>query len=106
MNFWRSIEGSDKKVRWLQGTARPGAASVTTDFPYNETQIFTITTYLSTGITSRGRIGIDAALTGRALKNPWFVDPVDKEVLIKGINEVISSVRFGEMSYKYTSNTC
>lgn len=99
LNFWRSLEGSDKKTRWLQGTARPGAASVETEFPYNQTQIFTITTYLSTGITSRGRIGIDAALTGRALKNPWFVDPVDKEVLIKGINEVVSSIRFGELPF-------
>nr|WFD55757.1 cellobiose dehydrogenase [Coprinellus micaceus] len=96
LNFWRSIEGSDKKVRWMQGTARPGAASVETEFPYNKTAIFTITTYLSTGITSRGRIGIDAALTGRALKNPWFVDPVDKETLVKGINELLSSVRFVE----------
>jgi cellobiose dehydrogenase (acceptor) len=102
LNFWRSIEGSDKKVRWMQGTARPGAASVETEFPYNKTAIFTITTYLSTGITSRGRIGIDAALTGRALKNPWFVDPVDKETLVKGINELLSSVRFGTFAISLT----
>ncbi|KAJ2927968.1 hypothetical protein H1R20_g9137, partial [Candolleomyces eurysporus] len=93
LNFWRAIRGSDKRTRYLQGTARPGAASVTTAFPYNETKIFTITTYLSTGITSRGRIGIDAALTGRALANPWFTDPVDKESLITGINEILSSMK-------------
>ncbi|KAF6760392.1 cellobiose dehydrogenase [Ephemerocybe angulata] len=93
LNFWRSIKGSDKRTRWLQGTARPGAASVTTEYPYNTTQIFTITTYLSTGITSRGRIGIDAALTGRALTNPWFTDPVDKASLITGINELVSSIK-------------
>lgn len=93
VNFWTSIRGSDKRTRWLQGTARPGAASITTDFPYNASQIFTITTYLSTGITSRGRIGIDAALTGRALENPWFVDPVDKESLIEGIKELVGSIK-------------
>ncbi|TFK24100.1 cellobiose dehydrogenase [Coprinopsis marcescibilis] len=93
INFWRALHGSDKKTRWLQGTARPGAASITTDFPYNSSNIFTITTYLSTGVTSRGRIGIDAALTARALKNPWFTDPVDKEVLLKGIHEIVNAVK-------------
>ncbi|EAU86798.2 cellobiose dehydrogenase [Coprinopsis cinerea okayama7 len=92
INFWRKLMGSDKKPRWMQGTARPGAASITTDFPYNASNIFTITTYLATGITSRGRIGIDAALTARALKNPWFTDPVDKEVLLKGIHELIDAM--------------
>lgn len=53
--------------------------------------------FSSTGITSRGRIGIDAALTGRALKEPWFTDPVDKESLITGINEIISSIKNGKL---------
>ncbi|KAH9919454.1 cellobiose dehydrogenase [Epithele typhae] len=57
MNFWRAYGGSDGKVRYAQGT------------------IFTITMYLSQGVTSRGRIGIDAALRGTALTNPWFTDP-------------------------------
>jgi len=55
-------------------------------------KIFTITTYLSTGLTSRGRIGIDAALTARALTNPWFTDPIDKEVLIQGITTLLSTM--------------
>ncbi|KAF9447344.1 hypothetical protein P691DRAFT_821966 [Macrolepiota fuliginosa MF-IS2] len=93
MNFWRAYGASDQRTRYLQGTARPGAASVTTVYPYNASQIWTITVYLSTGITSRGRIGIDAALTARALVNPWFTDPVDKQVLIQGINDVLSTVR-------------
>ncbi|TFK37026.1 cellobiose dehydrogenase [Crucibulum laeve] len=93
LNFWRAYGGSDQKTRWLQGTVRPGAASVTTSFPYNASQIFTITTYLSTGITSRGRIGIDAALTARPLIGPWFQDPIDKAVLIQGINDVISNIK-------------
>ncbi|KAF8066822.1 cellobiose dehydrogenase [Lyophyllum atratum] len=93
LNFWRAYSGTDGKTRWMQGTARPGAASVTTNYPYNASQIFTITVYLSTGITSRGRIGIDAAMTARPLINPWFVDPVDKAVLIQGINDLIANVK-------------
>jgi len=92
VNFWRALSGSDGKTRWLQGTSRPGAASVTTSYPYNASQIFTITCYLSTGITSRGRIGIDAALTARPLVNPWFVDPVDKSTLIQGLTDLVANV--------------
>ncbi|KAG6833025.1 substrate-specific activator of APC-dependent proteolysis [Tephrocybe sp. NHM501043] len=93
LNFWRALSGSDGITRWAQGTVRPGAASVTTSYPYNASQIFTITLYLSTGITSRGRIGIDEALTARPLVNPWFTDPVDKAVLIQVINDLILNVK-------------
>ncbi|KAF8066812.1 cellobiose dehydrogenase [Lyophyllum atratum] len=93
LNFWRAYSGSDGKTRWLQGTARPGAASVTSSFPYNASQIFTITAYLSTGITSRGRIGIDAGMTARALVDPWFTDPIDKAVLITGLNDIVSNIK-------------
>jgi len=92
LNFWRAYSGTDGKQRWLQGTVRPGAASVNTSYPYNASQIFTITAYLSQGITSRGRIGINAALTGLPLVNPWFTDPVDKTTLIQGLNDILSTV--------------
>ncbi|KAF9491048.1 cellobiose dehydrogenase [Pleurotus eryngii] len=92
MNFWRAYGGSDGKTRWMQGTVRPGAASVTSSNPYNASQIFTITTYLSTGITSKGRIGIDVALRPRVLVEPWFTDPIDKTVLLQGINDIVASV--------------
>ncbi|KAF9038951.1 hypothetical protein BDZ89DRAFT_945553 [Hymenopellis radicata] len=92
LNFWRAYGGSDKKTRYLQGTVRPGAASWSTTYPFNQTQMFTITVYLSTGITSRGRIGIDAALTARPLVNPWFTDPVDKAVIITAINDLLGGM--------------
>ncbi|KAJ3567244.1 hypothetical protein NP233_g6490 [Leucocoprinus birnbaumii] len=92
LNFWRAYSGSDKKTRYMQGTARPGAASITTNNPYNASQIMTITVYLSTGITSRGRIGIDAALTARALQGPWLTDPVDKAVLRQALHDVTSTI--------------
>ncbi len=52
--------------------------------------------YRSTGLTSRGRIGIDAALTARALVNPWFTDEIDREVLLQGLQEIVSTMPQGE----------
>lgn len=71
---------------------RPGAASINSSLPYNASQIFTITVYLSTGIQSRGRVGIDAALRASPLVNPWLVDPTDKKVLLQALNDVAASV--------------
>ncbi|TCD65251.1 substrate-specific activator of APC-dependent proteolysis [Steccherinum ochraceum] len=92
MNFWRAYSGSDGKTRYAQGTVRPGAASINTTLPYNASSIFTITMYLSTGITSRGRVGIDAALRAQPIVNPWFADPVDKTVLVQALKDVVSNM--------------
>lgn len=54
--------------------------------------MFTITAYLSTGIQSRGRIGINSALTGRSLTDPWLVDSVDKEVLLQGLTDIVNGI--------------
>lgn len=75
-----------------QGTVRPGAASIETTMQYNASQIFTITVYLSQGISSRGRVGIDAALNMKPLVNPWLTDPVDKTVLLQALEDVISNM--------------
>ena len=48
--------------------------------------------YLSTGIQSRGRIGIDAGLRGTPLVNPWLTDAVDKTVLLQALNDVVSNI--------------
>ncbi|KAJ8488449.1 hypothetical protein ONZ45_g13954 [Pleurotus djamor] len=92
LNFWRAYGGSDSKTRYMQGTVRPGAASVTTSHPYNASQIMTITLYLSTGITSRGRIGIDAAIRPRVLVEPWLTDPIDKAVLLQGVGDIVAGI--------------
>jgi cellobiose dehydrogenase (acceptor) len=55
-------------------------------------QIFTITVYLSTGIQSRGRIGIDASLRAEPIVDPWLVNPVDKTVLLQALNDVVSNI--------------
>ncbi|KAJ6559844.1 hypothetical protein B0H19DRAFT_1210266 [Mycena capillaripes] len=94
LNFWRSYVGTDKKTRWIQGTVRPGGVSYAmTNFPFNSSQVFAVTLYLSTGLTSRGRIGIDANLNGVPLVQPYFTDPVDEATLVTAINDVIASVK-------------
>lgn len=53
-----------------------------------------MTLYLSTGVTSRGRVGLtSSALGAGVLTNPWFQDPVDKGVMIAGINEILGQVK-------------
>jgi hypothetical protein len=52
----------------------------------------------STGITSRGRIGIDASLKALPLVNPWLTDPNDKAVLVQGINDLLSNMGIGIQS--------
>ncbi|KAF7341559.1 Carbohydrate-binding module 1 protein [Mycena sanguinolenta] len=94
LNFWRSYVGTDSKKRWVQGTVRPGGVSYAmTNFPYNASQVFAVTLYLSTGLTSRGRIGIDANLNGVPLVQPYFTDSVDEATLVTAINDVIASVK-------------
>ncbi|KAJ7673976.1 hypothetical protein DFH06DRAFT_1319088 [Mycena polygramma] len=94
LNFWRSYVGTDKRTRWIQGTVRPGGVSYAmTNFPYNASQVFAVTLYLSTGLTSRGRIGVDTNLNAVPLVQPYFTDPVDEATLVTAINDVIASVK-------------
>ncbi|KAJ7055854.1 the flavin domain of cellobiose dehydrogenase [Mycena amicta] len=94
LNFWRSYVGSDKKTRWVQGTVRPGGVSYAmTNFPFNSSQVFAVTVYLSTGLTSRGRIGVDSHLNGVPLVQPYFTDPGDETTVVTAINDIIASVK-------------
>jgi cellobiose dehydrogenase (acceptor) len=96
VNFWRVYKGSDGKSRYAQGTVRPGASlPLDTNYPVNESSIFTITVYLSQGITSRGSIGIDSNLHMNTIVNPWFEDPTDQTVLITALQDVINSATSG-----------
>ncbi|KAF8605228.1 cellobiose dehydrogenase [Ceratobasidium sp. AG-I] len=93
INFWRAYGGSDGKTRYVQGTSRPGSCCFTPTYPYNTTAQFTITMYLSTGLTSVGRIGIDASMRSRILTSPWLTDPVDKAVLVTAITDMLSTYK-------------
>ncbi|KAJ7137276.1 the flavin domain of cellobiose dehydrogenase [Mycena filopes] len=86
LNFWRSYVGTDKKTRWVQGTVRPGGVSYAmTNTPFNASQVFAVTLYLSTGLTSRGRLGIDSNLNGGPARTA--------ATLVTAINDVIASVK-------------
>lgn len=100
----------------MQGTAHAGACCFTTIYPYNVSNVMTITAYLyvmplpspsplipftyiwpvcarrSTGLRSRGRIGIDAALTAHAIEEPWLRDSNDKSVLMQGVRDIVSNI--------------
>ncbi|KAG8994110.1 hypothetical protein FRB94_010106 [Tulasnella sp. JGI-2019a] len=93
LNFWTTVTASDGSLRYMQGTARPGASSVTTVYPYNASNIFTITVYLSNGLTSRGRIGIDSTMYMSPIVNPWFQDPEDKTAIMAGITTLLSTIK-------------
>ncbi|KAG8687354.1 hypothetical protein FRC12_017219 [Ceratobasidium sp. 428] len=92
-NFWSVYGGSDGKTRYVQGTAHPGSCCFTPTYPYNTSAQFTITMYLSTGLTSVGRIGIDASMRSRILTNPWLTDSADKAVLVKAITDMLSTYK-------------
>ena len=83
----------------MQGTVRPGFDSVTTTYSYNASNVFSITLYLSTGTTSRGRVGIDAAIRPRVLVEPWLTDPVDKAVLIQGVGDIVGGISNGMLPF-------
>lgn len=92
-NFWRAYGGSDGKTRYVQGTARPGSCCFTPTYPYNTTAQFTITMYITTGLTSVGRIGIDASMRGQVITDPWLTDPVDKAVLVTAVTDLLSTYK-------------
>ncbi|KDQ06595.1 carbohydrate-binding module family 1 protein [Botryobasidium botryosum FD-172 SS1] len=93
INFWREYTGSDGVVRYIQGTSRPGACCFTTEETYDATKVFTITIYLSHGIKSRGRLGIDVNLQAKTLNQPWLRDAVDKAVIIQAITDILTDVK-------------
>ncbi|QRV98090.1 GMC oxidoreductase [Ceratobasidium sp. AG-Ba] len=92
-NFWRTYGGSDGKTRYVQGTVHPGSCCFTPTYPYNTSAQFTVTMYLSTGLTSVGRIGIDASLRSRILTSPWLTDSVDQTVLEQSITDFLSTYK-------------
>ncbi|KAG8745775.1 hypothetical protein FRC10_007036 [Ceratobasidium sp. 414] len=92
-NFWSVYGGSDGKTRYVQGTSHPGSCCFTPTYPYNTSAQFTITMYLSTGLTSVGRIGIDSSMRSRIITSPWLTDPVDKVVLVNAITDLLSTYK-------------
>ncbi|KAG9085983.1 hypothetical protein FRC07_013235, partial [Ceratobasidium sp. 392] len=89
LNFWRKYVGPDGKPRYIQGTARP-ASSAKPSFPFNTSSDCSISMYVSEGLTSKGRIGINSTMQAVILQKPWLTDPADKDVLVRAIADLLS----------------
>ncbi|KAF8307890.1 cellobiose dehydrogenase [Clavulina sp. PMI_390] len=89
LNSWRIYGGTDGITRYTQSTIHIGACCFTPLYAYNTTQQFTASIYLSTGLTSKGRIGIDAAFKGQVLTNPWLTDSHDTAVLAQAATDFL-----------------
>jgi cellobiose dehydrogenase (acceptor) len=96
-NFWRAYSRSDGTTQWVQGTTHPGSCCFTSPYSYDANKTMTITLYLSTGIKSRGRIGIDASMTAQPITNPWLTDAEDAKILFQALQDTVST-------YKNVSN--
>ncbi|KAF2279725.1 FAD/NAD(P)-binding domain-containing protein [Westerdykella ornata] len=77
--FWQTIEGSDGIVRHIQWQARVEGRTNTS---------MTITQYIGTGTTSRGRMNILGNLNTRVQTPPYLRDAGDKEAVIQGIDYI------------------
>jgi len=75
----------------MQGTARPGGFAFS-QASYNASAVFSVTFYLTQGLTSRGRIGINSDLKGYPMVQPWLQDPQDQTALVSGITDAIADL--------------
>lgn len=77
--FWTQITGSDNVTRHIQWQARIEGRTNTS---------MTITQYLGTGTTSRGRMGMTPSLSTRVLTPPYLRTAQDKEAVVQGIEAI------------------
>ncbi|KAL1957005.1 hypothetical protein VTO42DRAFT_6494 [Malbranchea cinnamomea] len=88
--FWESIPGKDGVNRQLQWQARiEGALGERSE------KAITISQYLGTGSTSRGRLAITSSLTMTVAEHPYLHDQNDIDAVVAGIEhlqEILSKV--------------
>ncbi|QRW24931.1 GMC oxidoreductase [Rhizoctonia solani] len=84
VSFWRPYTGSDGIKRYVQGSAHGGGFGFASG-------LFTVYMYITQGLTSTGRIGIDSSLRGVVLKNPWLADQAEKTVMTNAVTDVLST---------------
>ncbi|GME43027.1 Cellobiose dehydrogenase [Neofusicoccum parvum] len=82
LNFWTSVEGSDGKTRYVQGTTSVASSSA-----------IKVKVYLTHGLTSEGRLGITADGATELITEPWLTTDADKEALTKFVNEFFGYVQ-------------
>ncbi|KAL0257681.1 hypothetical protein SLS55_006844 [Diplodia seriata] len=93
LNFWTSVEGSDGKTRYVQGTTSVSSS--------NEIKV---KVYLTHGLTSTGRLGIDESGATTLMTEPWLTTDADKAAITSFINEFFGYVqKSGTMSVTSTT---
>jgi cellobiose dehydrogenase (acceptor) len=67
LNFWTGVNGTNGKMKYVQGTVAPKAANT-----------ITLKVYLTHGLSSTGSLGITADGTTTFIKEPWMNTEDDK----------------------------
>lgn len=91
--FWTSVEGSDGKTRYIQGTVAPKSANT-----------ITVKTYLTHGLTSTGTLGIQANGATAFTQQPWLNTDADKDALAKFLDTFVGYVN-GQSDLQFTTGT-
>lgn len=97
--FWQSVPGKDGVNRQIQWQARvEGALGEKSERKDNlichkfgtnrEAEAITISQYLGTGSTSRGRLAITSSLSMTVAEHPYLHDQNDVDAVIAGIEDL------------------
>ncbi|KAI8155319.1 Cellobiose dehydrogenase [Colletotrichum sp. SAR 10_70] len=78
LNFWTSVEGSDGKKRYVQGTVNS---------PSNDTVKAKV--YLTHGLTSVGELGISADGSTKFTTEPYLTTDADKDAITSFMQQLI-----------------
>ncbi|KAH7063095.1 hypothetical protein B0J12DRAFT_715707 [Macrophomina phaseolina] len=92
LNFWTSVEGSDGKTRYVQGTTSAASSGA-----------IKVKVYLTHGLTSEGRLGIDSTGATTIMTQPWLNTDADKEAITTFLNEFFGYAQ--KAGYSVTSST-
>ncbi|OJD29047.1 gmc oxidoreductase [Diplodia corticola] len=93
LNFWTTVDGTDGKTRYVQGTT---SVSSSTEIK--------VKVYLTHGLTSTGRLGIDESGATTLMTQPWLNTDADKAAITSFLDEFFGYIqKSGTMSV--TSST-
>ncbi|KAH8155796.1 uncharacterized protein LAJ45_00808 [Morchella importuna] len=86
--LWESFLGTDGITRQLQWTARSEGS-----LGQEGTNLVTMSQYLGTGVTSRGRMTITSSLNMQISTSPFLRDAADIDVVVRGVQSVLNAAR-------------
>jgi len=98
---WETIKLSDGSTRQFQWTARAeGSMGISGD------TLITVSQYLGTGVTSRGRLGITSSLTTTVHTPPYLKNENDIQAVIKSLNNfIVAAKKISGVTFHFPSPT-